>query len=141
MNLSDMLKKDLVRKTEADKAQAGELLKKAEEDIGDAKYNLSGGRYGWSVVIAYNAMLSAGRALMSAKGYRPSSESHHLSVVQFCAAVMPADTVELTSLFNRYRAKRHEIVYGETRKVGKDEAARAVLKAEEFLGAIRKIIL
>jgi uncharacterized protein (UPF0332 family) len=134
-----MLKKDLARKTEADKAQVGELLKKAEEDLEDAKYNLAGGKYGWAVVIAYNAMLSAGRALMSSKGYRPSSESHHLSVVQFCAAVMPADTIELTSLFNKYRAKRHDIVYGETRKTGKEEAARAIRKAGEFVRIIRKI--
>jgi len=102
-----------------------------------ASDNLKGGNNDWALAIAYNAMLSGGRALMIAKGYAPSAEAHHLAVVQFCAAVFPADATPLVSTFNRYRVRRHDVVYGEAGSVGKDEAAHAVRTAQEFLGKIQ----
>ena len=106
MNLSELLKKDLVRKTEPDKTKSKELLATAERDIKVAIDNLKKENYDWALAIAYNSMLSAGRALMASKGYIPVSVAHHLAVVQFCAAVLPSESGGLANAFNRYRVRR-----------------------------------
>jgi uncharacterized protein (UPF0332 family) len=125
--------KDLVRKTGPDSAKAKELLAMAERDLKAAADNLGSGNYDWAVAIAYNAMLSGGRALMASNGYSPVSEAHHPAVVQSCAAVLPLDATGLASTFNRYRVRRHDVIYGEAESVGKEEAKRAIENAKLFV--------
>ena len=136
MNLSELLKKDLVRKVDADRAKAKELLLMAERDIKVADDNFNGGNYDWALAIAYNSMLSCGRALMASKGYAPVSEAHHIGVVQFCGALLPDEPSVAT--FNRYRVRRHGVLYGEAGSVGRDEAKNAVENAKLFLRKIRE---
>lgn len=136
MNLSELLRKDLVRKVEADGPKAKELLAMAERDLKAAADSLASGNSDWALAIAYNAMLSAGRALMAFRGYAPVSEAHHLAVVQFCAAVLPDNPVVAT--FNRYRVRRHEVMYGEAGSVGAGEARNAIENAKAFLAQARE---
>ncbi len=137
VNLQDLLRKRMVEKIGRDKNLAKQLLAAAEQDISVAEDNSERGHYGWALAIAYNAMLSAGRALMAAKGYRAMSEGHHLAVVQFCAAVMPVESDGLVATFNKYRIKRHDVVYGQTISVSEGEAKGAVARAKEFVGKIK----
>lgn len=141
MSLSELLQKRLVEKVEPDKQLALDLLKAAERDLKTANDNLKMEHNGWALAIAYNSMLQAGRALMAVKGYRAFSDSHHLAVVQFCAAVLPVDASALASAFNKLRVRRHDVVYGETKSdsVGTDEAARAMEKAKLFIGKIEEM--
>jgi uncharacterized protein (UPF0332 family) len=134
------LKKDLIRPVEPDKTRAKELLIIAERDVKTATDNFKNNNYDWTLAIAYNAMLSAGRALMAAKGYMPVAEAHHLAVVQFCAAVLPADSGDLAVVFNRYRVKRHDIVYEGTGIVGAGEAENAIKNAKLFVQKIKEKI-
>lgn len=140
MSLSELLKKDMVRKVEPDKEKCKDLLSISKRDLKVAQDNLKDENFDWALAIAYNSMLSAGRALMSVKGYRATSETHHLAVVQYCAAVLPKEAAELGSAFNRYRSRRHDVVYGESESVGKDEAARALEKAKRFFEKINEIV-
>lgn len=136
MNLSELLRKGLVRKVEPDAALAKNLLEMAGRDIKAASDNAASGNADWALAIAYNSMLSAGRALMAAKGYSAVSESHHLAAVQFCTATLP-DAAALLDSFNRYRIKRHDVLYGGAETVGKTEADNAISKAREFLELIK----
>jgi len=98
---------------------------------------VASGNADWALAIAYNSMLSAGRALMASKGYSPSSEAHHVAVVEYCAAVLPPEEAGLVSSFNRYRVRRHDVVYGVAESTGKAEAENAIKKAREFLELIK----
>jgi uncharacterized protein (UPF0332 family) len=138
MGLSELLKKRMVEKVAEDKTHADELLKRSENDLKVAADNLKASHPEWALAISYNAMLSAGMALMSAKGYRPFTESHHLAVVQFCAAVLPEESGPLVSKFNKYRVRRHDVIYGESESVGEDEAKRALANAKDFIDVIKK---
>jgi len=140
MNLAELLRKDLVRPDEPDKTRAKELLAIAERDIKTADDNLKNKNYDWTLAIAYNAMLSSGRAFMAAKGYRPVAEAHHLAVVQFCAAVLPTDSGNLAVVFNRYRIKRHDVIYGEAEMIGSGEAENSIKNAKLFLNKIKENI-
>lgn len=141
VNLSDLLKKRSIEKIEPDSKAAVSLLKNAESDLAAAEDNLKLKHSDWALAIAYNAMLSAGMALMAFKGYRTHSESHHVAVVEFCAALLPAESSGLVSAFNRYRTRRHDVVYGETGSdaVGEDEAKRALANASKFVEVVRSV--
>ena len=134
--MSELLKKDMIERIAPDGKQAGELLLKAGNDLKVAKDTFNAGNYGWTLAIAYNSMLSAGRALMAKTGYRARSEAHHLAVVRFCAVMMPADASGVIGIFNKYRVRRHGVVYGESESVGEEEAKRALENAAGFLDKI-----
>jgi uncharacterized protein (UPF0332 family) len=140
MNLTELLKKNLIEKIEPDEKLCNELLANAERDLKAAEDNLKTEHPDWALAIAYNAMLSAGRALMAKKGYRALSEAHHIAVVQFCAATLPSESSTLVAIFNRYRIRRNEVVYGEAESVGIDEAKKAIDNATKFIEAIKKMI-
>ena len=140
MSLSELLKKEMLEKVEKDMATAKKLIASAKGDLLAAKDILASGHSDWALAIAYNAMLSAGKALMAKRGYRPYSSSHHVAVIQFCAAVLPKESSKLIALFNRYRVRRNDIVYGEAGSVGKDEAQNSIENATGFVERIDKSI-
>jgi uncharacterized protein (UPF0332 family) len=137
MDLSELLRKDLVRRVGPDRELVRSLMTTAERDLKAASDNLRDGNHDWSLAIAYNAMLSSGRALMAWMGYSPNSGAHHLAVVQFCAAILPPDAGHLASLFNRYRVRRHDVIYGEAGSVGPEEAQAAIDGAKALVAKIR----
>lgn len=139
MNLSELLKKREIAKIEPDAKTAERLLKAAGSAIVAAKDNAKMGHNDVALSLAYHSMLNSGRALMAAKGYRTFSENHHKTTVSFCAAMLPHQGSQLVILFNRYRVRRHDIVYGEIEEgsVGDTEAQTAISKAEEFLALVK----
>jgi len=142
MNLAELLKKGEIKKVEEDSAFAKKLVLAAENSIQAAEDNLKMGHYDVCLMLCYNAMLNCGRALMAAKGYRASSDTHHIAVVNFCTAYLPPVSSLLVASFNKYRVRRHDIAYGEieTGSVGKSEAENAIGKAGEFLGIAKQKI-
>ena len=143
MDLSELLKKREIQKVEPDRKTAEKLLKVSQDSITAAEDNVKMNHNDVALSLAYNAMLNAGRALMAAKGYRAYSETHHKNVVGFCSAVLPSEFSPLVALFNRYRIRRHDIVYGEIEggSVGESEAKGAIDKSKELLNLIRKKIV
>lgn len=139
MSLSELLKKREITKVEPDPNSAARLFNAANSAIAAAKDNVKMRHNDVALSLAYHAMLNAGRALMASKGYRAFSETHHKTTVAFCAAVLPQQGAQLVVLFNRYRVRRHDIVYGEIEEgsVGDSEAQTAITKAEEFLALVK----
>ncbi len=137
-SLSELVKKREIRRVDPDNAKAFKLRSKATDDLLAAQDMLKAKRLGWALAISYNSMLTAGLALMAKTGYWPSSDSHHVSVVQYCAHALGPSSSDLVKLFNRYRLKRHDVVYGEAESVGEDEAASAIRYAGEFLALVQK---
>lgn len=138
MNLSELLKNRMIEKVETDKKLSKEFMELSKNDLVAAEDSLKTKHPNWALAIAYNSMLYAGRALMAVKGYRGTSEGHHLGVIQFCAAILPEETSEMVSLFNKYRKRRHDVVYGEAPEVGEDEAKRAIENAKKFIKKIEE---
>lgn len=114
------------------------MLAGAGLDLKAAKNSLASGDYGWSLAIAYNAMLQATRGLMLKLGFQPAGDQQHYSAVKFASEALGPDGSELVSLFNRMRKKRNEVVYEERGIVSKEEAERSVQNAEKFVEAISR---
>lgn len=141
MNLSDLLKKDLVEEFKSDIGQIGNEVNGASKDLASAKNMLGMNELDWAYVAAYNAMLHAGRALMFSKGYRPKSHDHHVAVVAFTQAVfsakIPKDVLES---FERGRKLRHEFMYDKVDVITPERAKNLVEKAELLVGKTKELL-
>lgn len=137
MNLSDLLKRDVVRKGEPDKVQAKECLSASERDMKAAKAMLNAD-FDWAFSIAYNSMLQGVRALMFADGYHAVGEERHKTIVDYANAKIGERYGEKVNLFNRMRVKRHTVIYEKANVVSEYEAKFAIKTAEEFLEVIKR---
>ncbi|CDI06247.1 HEPN domain-containing protein [Candidatus Nitrosotenuis uzonensis] len=141
MNLSDLLKQDLVEKFESDKDQVGNEMEGAGKNLASAKNMLGIDEWEWAHAAAYNAMLHAGRALMFYKGYRPKGHDHHIAVVNYTIAVFSAKFPEdVLGYFVRGRKLRHEFMYDKVDIITSDKAAKMVEKAEAFVNKAKEIM-
>lgn len=140
MSLSELLKKGSVKRVEPDAMLASKMLSRAEEAAVAAKDVQKIRRNDVALPTAYDAMLNAGMALMAAKGYRAESEGHHKTIVEFCADNLGKEASGLVQAFNRYRMRRHDIVYGEVERkdITEAEALDAIAKADGFIKAVRE---
>ena len=137
MNLSDLLKRGVVRKGEPDKVQAKECLGASERDLKAAKAMLNAD-FDWAFSISYNSMLQGVRALMFADGYRAVGEDRHKTIVDYADVKIGKKYGGKVRLFNRMRVKRHSVVYEKANVVSEYEANFAIKTAEEFLEAIKR---
>ncbi len=92
----------------------------------------------WTYNIAYNAMLQTGRALMYSRGYRPTGNKQHVSVVRFAEEVLEKEAQDLLLAFDRMRRKRHIAVYDTSGTISKTEAENALKRAQQFYEIIAK---
>lgn len=54
--------------------------------------------------------------------------------------MLPEHSGPLVSRFNKYRVRRHDVIYGESDPVGEDEARRAMDSARDFVDVMKKRI-
>lgn len=141
MNLSDLLKKDLVRPFESDKNQIDNEIKIAKNHLASAKKILNIQEWDWTYIAAYNAMLQAGRALMFAKGYRPSSQEHHTAVVSFVQVVYSSRfSDDLLNAFSKARMLRNNSLYDRVDVISQTQAQNLVYNADEFIRITLEIL-
>jgi uncharacterized protein (UPF0332 family) len=141
VSLDELLRGRIIHRVNPDQLLAGRALLRANRDIATAVTLIGSGEFDWSLAIAYNAMLSAGRAMMFSRGYRPSSTEGHVAVVRFLQAVLGAEVSDrMVMVMNGLRKKRHVIVYEEMGVVSGDEARQAVRWAEEFVKTMEPLV-
>lgn len=132
---NELEKEGLIRKLPIDKKKIEDAIRLAERDLKTAKKILTDNS-DWAFSIAYNSMLQAGRALMFSKGYRPSGDSQHVSVVKFAEAVL-GKKQDIIVVFDRLRRKRHTAVYDTAGTITNEEARNAIKWAAEFIEAVK----
>jgi len=92
MSLELLLRDNLIREILPDAELARRTLTRTRRDLDTARTLVQNGDYDWALAIAYNAMLSAGRALMFNQGYRPSSTEGHVAVIKYLQIVLHSES-------------------------------------------------
>ena len=138
--LSKFLKKleteGKIRKQKAGFVQIGALLKEAILDLKEAeKIHQIAERA--TYLLAYNAMLKAGRALMLLQGYVPDDGAQHKTVVEMTSAILGDPYKDLTEQFETMRRKRNEMTYEAGTLLSKSEAQKAFSDA---IAVVKKIL-
>lgn len=136
MTLNDLELEGFIKKLSVDVRKVNDALNLAKRDINTAK-TILGQDCDWAFSIAYNAMLQTIRALMFSKGYRPSGNNQHISVVRFAEIFLDE---EIVIVFDRMRRKRHSTIYDTAGTISRKEAENAVDTAERLIQEIEKMI-
>ncbi|MBL7085452.1 MAG: hypothetical protein ISS43_05025 [Candidatus Omnitrophica bacterium] len=104
--------------------QIEELLKESMFDLKEAK-KISHIADRATYLLAYMAMLKAGRALMLLKGYRPADGAQHKTVVEMTSAILGNKYRDLVEHFETMRRKRNKMTYEAGALLSKSEAQEA----------------
>src|SRR4030065_2100000 len=113
-----------IRKQKAGFVQIEVLLKEAILDLEEAN-KIAQLVERATYLLAYNAMLKAGRALMLMRGFVPDDGAQHKTVVEMTSAILGDPYRSLTEKFETMRRKRNEMTYESGTLVSMSEAQKA----------------
>lgn len=126
-----------LRKQKAGMVQVEALLKEAFLDLAEAK-KISHLAERATYLLAYTAMLKAGRALLLITGYVLDDGAQHKTVVEVTSAILGLKYRSLTEHFESMRRKRNELTYEAGILLSKTEAEKAFLDA---IALIKKVLV
>lgn len=109
----------------------------AHRDLQAARRNLASDP-DWAFAIAYNAVLQAGRALLTARGYRPIGSDQHVTAIE-CLRIEPLDA-GLARRAERMRRRRHRVVYETVGAVSGADAEAAIATAQQIVAAVAELV-
>lgn len=101
------------------------LLKESIIDLEESKKTLHIADRA-TYIMAYTAMLKAGRALLLLKGYRPTDGAQHKTVVEMTGAILGDRYTSLVSHFETMRRKRNELTYEAGTLLSESESKQAL---------------
>lgn len=139
--LIDKLEKEgRIRRQKAGFVQIEGLLKQAVLDLKEAE-KITHIAERATYLLAYMAMLKAGRALLLLKGYIPTDGAQHKTVVEMTSAVLGEKYRKLAEQFERMRRKRNEMTYEAGALLSKSEAKEAfsdaILLVQDILTEVK----
>jgi len=130
-----LLKEGKLRKQKAGIVQVEALLKQSILDLQEAQKTLPIAERA-TYVMAYMAMLKAGRALLLSKGYVPDDGAQHRTVVEITSAILGKRYRDITDQFETMRRKRNEMTYEAGILVSKKESHKAFKDGIQLLKQI-----
>jgi uncharacterized protein (UPF0332 family) len=133
--ISKLQREGKLRKQKTGLVQVEALLREAMSDLKEAR-KISHLAERATYLLAYMAMLRAGRALLLLKGYVPDNSAQHKTVVEVTSIVLGEKYRNLTNQFETMRRKRNEITYGAGTLLTKSEADNALLGAVSLVKRI-----
>lgn len=139
MSYEKFLRDKLVKKQNPDFKQIEYQLKRARKDLKTAESILSIDLT-WAFAIAYHAMMRASKALMYSKGYLPTSQRSHKTIVEFTKISLGNEYGNLISRFNRMRRQRHDFIYDSKNHITLHEAKLSIETAKKLIEEIIALV-
>lgn len=133
-----MEKQGRIRKQEVGLVQIEALLRQAIVDLEEAK-KVSHIAERATYLLAYMAMLKAGRAPLLLNGYAPADGGQHRTVVEITSALLGKRYRSLTDHFETMRRKRNEMTYEAGGLLSMSEGQEAFGNAVSLVDEILKI--
>jgi uncharacterized protein (UPF0332 family) len=124
-----------VRKQAVGIVQVEAMLKQAILDLKEVRKIASIAERA-TYLLAYMAMLKAGRALLMLQGYVPDDGAQHKTVVEITDALLGEKYRHLTDHFETMRRKRNEMTYEAGALLSKSESQKAFADAIELVKKI-----
>ena len=104
MPYEDLREKGLIEDIKPNFQVASALIARALKDLVTARANASIDRE-WAYAIAYQGMLRAARAMITAEGLRPHGRDQSRTVVLLAGAILGDDMRSLVNAFDRMRRR------------------------------------
>ena len=134
-----LLEQGKIKKQGAGFVQVEGFLKEALIDLREAQKTLQVSKRG-AYLLAYNAMLKSGRALILMEGYVPDDGGQHKTVIEVSGFILGEQFKIAVRKFDNMRRKRNELTY-EAGVSLSDRDTEAALNEAHFLvsGIFKKV--
>ncbi|MBL7072173.1 MAG: HEPN domain-containing protein [Candidatus Omnitrophica bacterium] len=138
--LNEYLEKKLIKREKIGVGQIEKLIQAAESKLKASEKTLAIDET-CSYEMAYNAMLHAARAFVFIKGFRPTTNFQHKTVVGFTEYFLGAEYKALTAKFDYMRKNRNKFIYEPWKlNLSNTDAKNALSSATKFIQIIKKEI-
>jgi uncharacterized protein (UPF0332 family) len=132
--------KKLIKPEKVGFDQIDKVIARADKDLSVAEKLLSIDE-DHAYEAAYTAMLHAGRAFVFVKGFRPTTNFQHKTVVGFAAHFLGDKYKALTERFDKMRRNRNKFIYEPWEfHISTTDAKGALRSAREFIEIIKEHI-
>lgn len=138
--LNEYIEKKLIKAENIGIGQIEKVIRAAGKNLKVAEKLLSIDE-GVAYETAYTAMLHAARAFVFIKGYRPTTNFQHKTVVSFTAHFLGDDYKVLIEKFDYMRKNRNRFIYEPWKfHISATDAKSALKSAREFVEIIKELI-
>ena len=135
--INKLVKEGRLKKQIAGFIQVEALLKEAALDLEEAN-KIKGIAQRATYLLAYMAMLKAGRGLLLLNGYRPDDGAQHRTVVEMTGIILGKKYVDLVEHFETMRRKRNNLTYEAGTLLSDTETKQAFSDAHSLVKGILK---
>lgn len=118
-------KQGKLREKKVGVVQVEALLKQAMLDLKEAQ-KISNVAERATYLLAYMAMLKAGKALLLLQGYIPDDGAQHKTIIEITSVILGNAFRDLTEQFESMRRKRNMMTYEAGMLLSKSEAKKAL---------------
>ncbi|HSB71381.1 MAG TPA: HEPN domain-containing protein [Candidatus Methylomirabilis sp.] len=132
MAYEDLREKGLVEDITPNFSGVSALITRALKDLATARANASIDRE-WAYAIAYQGMLRAARAMITAEGLRPRGRDQPRTVVILAGAMLGDDSRILVNAFDRMRRRWQTILDEPGQPISRYETEGAIKDAQRFI--------
>lgn len=132
MPYEDLREKGLIEDIKPNFQVASALIARALKDLVTARANASIDRE-WAYAIAYQGMLRAARAMITAEGLRPRGRDQSRTVVLLAGAILGDDMRSLVNAFDRMRRRSQAILEEPGQPTSRYEVEGAIKDAQKFI--------
>ena len=132
MPYEDLREKGLIEDIKPNFQVASALIARALKDLVTARANASIDRE-WAYAIAYQGMLRAARAMITAEGLRPRGRDQSRTVVLLAGALLGDDMRSLVNAFDRMRRRSQAILEEPGQPISRYEVEGAIKDAQKFI--------
>ena len=128
----DLREKGLVEDIKPNFPVVSALIARAMKDLVTARANASIDRE-WAYAIAYQGMLRAARAMITAEGLRPRGQDQSRTVVLLAGASLGDDMRSLVNAFDRMRRRSQAILEEPGQPISRYEVEGSIKDAQKFI--------
>jgi len=108
------------------------LIARALKDLATARANAGTDRE-WAFAIAYQGMLRAARAMITAEGVRPRGRDQQRTIVLLTGTILGQDLRPLVNAFDRMRRRSQAILEEPGQPISRTEIEGAIRDAQQFI--------
>jgi uncharacterized protein (UPF0332 family) len=132
MAYEELRERGLVEESRPDFRQVVTLLTRAMKDLSTAKANVSIDKE-WAYTIAYQGMLRAAKAVVTAEGWRPRGRDQARTVIMLVGELLGEEGRSLVNGFDRMRRKRQDFMEEPQTPIPRYEVEGALKDAQTLI--------
>jgi hypothetical protein len=132
MAYEELREKGLVEDVKPNFQVVNTLIVRSLKDLTTARTNAGTDRE-WAYAIAYQGMLRAARAMITAEGVRPRGRDQQRTIVQLAAVILGDEWRPLVNAFDRMRRRSQAILEEPGQPISRYEVEGAIKDAQQFI--------